>query len=75
MRSCNHFRSGSESTASPSVRKTPKPLPRAMKSTAGSLWPSPQVGKAPVGRDLREAATDALRRAFQPSPEQEAVNS
>lgn len=33
-----------------------------------------QVGDVPLGRELREAAVDALRRAFQPSPEEEVVS-
>jgi hypothetical protein len=34
-----------------------------------------QVGDLPLGRHLRRAASEALRRAFQPSPESEAVSS
>ena len=34
-----------------------------------------QVGDLPLGRHLRVAASVALRRAFQPSPEAEAVSS
>ncbi len=34
-----------------------------------------QVGEMPLGRQRRDAATAALRHAFQPSPEQEAVGS